>query len=101
MTRRYLNQLQLTAQTSSLLAALAKECNMAINTNETISGLKQQIEHTEYMAKIFHIKWQNDHTIAGSIAKHSAYKMVLEHLDELQDKLHEAVVHADYLNQSV
>ena len=101
MFRKPLNQLQITTQASSFLAGLAKECKMAINTEQTIPSLKQQIEHTEYMAKIFHIKWQNDHTIAGSIAKHSAYKMVLEHLDELQDKLHEAVVHADYLNQSV
>ena len=76
---------------------------MAINAEreQTIPELQEQIKYTEYMVGVLHHKWQNDHTIAGSIAKHSAYKLVLEHLEELQDKMHEAVLRADYHNQYV
>ena len=101
MIRRYLNQLQLTAQTSSLLAVLAKECKMATQREPSMSELHLQIQHTIYMRDVMKDKWQNDHTVHGSISKHSALKLIEEHLAELENQLCEAELRYRFRNESV
>jgi hypothetical protein len=68
---------------------------------KSIPELQEQIKHAEYKVSVAYHEWQNEPTIAGSTTKHSAYELVLEHLEDLQNQMHQAVLRADYLNQSV
>lgn len=83
------------------LAELAKECKMAIRPTQSVAELQQNIAHTKYVAAVLHEQWQQDHTVSGSIFKHSSYRLVLEHLENLEANLHEAVLREDFHNQSI
>ena len=96
MIRKPLNQLQITAQASSFLAGLAKECRMAAQREPSMSELHLQIQHTIYMRDVMKDKRQNDHTIHGYISKHSALKLIEEHLAELENQLYEAELRERY-----
>ena len=83
------------------LASLAKECKMNSNQSNPISTLHLQIQHTIYMRDVMKDKWQNDHTVHGSISKHSAFKLIEEHLAELENQLYEAELRERYRTQSI
>ena len=101
MTRRHINQVQVTAQSAEFLAKLAKECKDIMHREPSMSELRLQIQHTIYMRDVMKDKWQNDHTVHGSISKHSAFKLIEEHLAELENQLYEAELRERFTTQSV
>lgn len=98
MIRKPLNQLQITAQASSFLAGLAKECKMAIYKPQSVAELQHEIHAAGLRADTLRTEWQQD---MASLAKLKAYERVLEQLSNLDAQLREAKLREDYLNQSV
>ena len=88
-------------QSIETLASLAKECKMVAQRETSINELNLQIQHTIYMRDVMEYNWQNDHTVHGSISKHSAFKLIEEHLAELENQLYEAELRERFTTQSV